>query len=273
MSKHSIAELKTKTVRMRRHIVSMAAQGKTSHVGSALSCVEILAVLYFNIMDVSPRQWDGPDNDRFILSKGHGVMAWYAALAEAGFLALEQLETYAADGGHLGEHPSHTLGRGIQFSTGSLGHGLAVGTGQALAKKMDQRRSRVFVMLSDGECNEGSVWEAAMGAAHQKLDNLVAIIDDNHMQAMGPSRQICGLGSLKDKWAAFGWDATECDGHDINALVKTIETPAQPGKPRAIIARTLLGKGVSFMEDDILWHYQVPSDEDLRKALAELQAS
>ncbi len=258
---------------MRRHIVNMAAEGQTSHVGSALSCVEILTVLYFELMDVTPKRWDAPDNDRFILSKGHGVMAWYAVLAEAGFLRQEELKTYAADGSHLGEHPSHTLGRGIRFSTGSLGHGLAVGTGQALAKKMDQRPGKVFVMVSDGECNEGSVWEAAMGAAQQRLENLVVFVDDNRMQAMGPSRQISALDSLKDKWAAFGFEAVECDGHDVEALINTCRNFKQPGKPKAIIARTCLGKGISFMEDDLLWHYQVPSEGDLRRALAELEVA
>ncbi len=273
MPDHAVKDIQRKAVRMRRHILTMAAEGKTSHVGSALSCVEILAVLYFKLMNVTPQQWNAPDGDRVILSKGHGAMAWYAVLAEAGFLPQEQLRTYAADGSSLGEHPSHTTGAGIRFSTGSLGHGLAIGAGLALAQKMDGRKGRVFIMLSDGECNEGSVWEAAMCAAHQHLDNLIVIIDDNHMQAMGPSRQISALDPLKDKWTAFGWQAAECDGHDANALIKTVEGLAGNGKPKVVIARTHLGKGVSFMEDDLLWHYQVPSSDDLRRGLAELEAA
>ena len=264
--------LHPKTKRMRRHIISMAADGKTSHVGCALSCVEILAALYFKLMNVTPGNWQTPEADRFILSKGHGVMAWYAVLAEAGFFPVEELHTYAADGSYLGEHPSHAMGRGIGYSTGSLGHGLAVAVGQALARKMDKRPGNIFVLLSDGECNEGSVWEAAMCAAQHALDNLVAVIDDNGMQAMGPSRGISALDPLKEKWAAFGWEAVECDGHDVEALVAhCTKLMSTKGKPKVLIARTVLAKGVSFMENRILWHYQIPSADDVRRAFEELK--
>lgn len=273
MSRASISELHRRAVRMRRHIVAMANRGRTSHVGSALSCVDLLTALYFKWMNMKPQQ-DPQNSDRFILSKGHGVMAWYAALEQAGFLPEDQLESYAQNGSHLGEHPCHVGPPGISFSTGSLGHGLAVGAGQALAFKMDARRNRVFVLLSDGECNEGSVWEAAMCAVQQKLGNLVAIIDDNHMQAMGPSREISALDPLKDKWTAFGWEAIECDGHDLSGLVALDKDLKRPGtKPKVLIARTRLGKGVSFMEDKVLWHYQIPSDDDVRRALSELEAA
>lgn len=256
---------------MRRHILTMATYGKTSHVGSALSCVEILAVLYFRFLNVSSKNWLALDANRFILSKGHGAKAWYAVLAEAGFIPLKELDTYAKDGTYLGEHPSHCHTPGIGLSTGSLGHGLAVGAGQALAKKLGQRKGRVFVLVSDGECNEGSIWEAAMCAAQQKLDNLMVIVDDNHMQAMGPSRQISALDSLKNKWTAFGWKVKECDGHNIDALINSCEGLfVNDGKPGILIARTVLGKGVSFMEDRILWHYQIPSEENLHLALKEL---
>ena len=272
MSDYSVKDIQSVATRMRRHILIMAANGKTSHVGSALSCVEILAVLYFRFMNVSSENWLAPEANRFILSKGHGAKAWYAVLAEAEFISLKELDNYAKDGSYLGEHPSHCHTPGIGLSTGSLGHGLGVGAGQALAKKLDQRQGRVFVLVSDGECNEGSIWEAAMCATQHKLDNLMVIVDDNHMQAMGPSRQISALDSLKDKWAAFGWKVKECDGHDIDALINSCEELfVNDGKPSIVIARTVLGKGVSFMEDKILWHYQIPSEENLRVALKELE--
>ncbi len=258
--------------RMRRQVLLMAVNGKTSHVGSALSCVDILAVLYFKLLNVTPQNWQLPDADRFILSKGHGAKAWYAALAEAGFMPAEELGSYAKDGSRLGEHPSHHGVPGIVLSTGSLGHGLAVAAGMAFARKMRQRKGRVFVLLSDGECNEGSVWEAAMIASFQKLDNLTVIIDDNHMQAMGRSRDISGLGSLEEKWGAFGWHTAACDGHDAAALVSACgQVINTHGKPSVVLARTILGKGVSFMENKILWHYQIPSPEELGLALKELE--
>jgi len=268
---YSIEELNNKVNKMRRHILTMATEGKTSHIGSALSCVEILAVLYFHIMSTDPLNWDSPQADRFILSKGHGAMAWYAALAEAGFLEVDQLKQYAADGGHLGEHPSHHLGKGIKVSTGSLGHGLSIGLGMALAKKMDQHKGNVFVLLSDGECNEGSIWEAAMWAAAQQLDNLIVMVDDNHIQAMGHSRRINALEPFAGKWEAFGWQVAACDGHNPQELTTVLQgLMAVQGKPKVLIARTFLGKGISFMEDKLLWHYQVPSADDLSRALAEL---
>ena len=267
----TLEDIRQKTMRMRRDIVAMAAEGKTSHVGSALSCVEILAVLYFKVMNISPRNWQSAGADRFILSKGHGAMAWYAALAEAGFVRREQLAAYAADGGRLGEHPSHGAVPGIILSTGSLGHGLSVAAGMALARKIDGLPSRVFAVLSDGECNEGSVWEAAMCAAHRQLDNLIVVIDDNRWQALGRSREVNALEPFKDKWTAFGWQAYQVDGHDVGALAEVLSGAViRPGRPSVVIARTCLGKGVSFMEDDLLWHYQIPSREQLQKALEEL---
>jgi len=259
---------------IRRHVVQMAAEGKTSHVGSALSCVDILCVLYFRIMKIHPQKWSDPDYDRFILSKGHGVMAWFATLAERGFFDVSLLKEYAVDGGRLGEHPDHGAVPGIKVTTGSLGHGLSVGLGMAVAKKLDESPSRIFVVLSDGECNEGSVWEAVMYAAHQKLDNLVAIIDFNKMQAMGRSPEVNAIEPLTEKWKAFGWIVKEVDGHNSEDLIKALErVPFVEGKPSVVIAHTVLGKGVSFMEDDLLWHYQIPSDEQVNQALEELKLS
>jgi transketolase len=269
---NSIATITEKARLMRQHILKMAASGKTSHVGSALSCADILAVLYFGRMNIDPKSWNLPLWDRFILSKGHGAMAWYAALAEAGFFPKELLNSYSQDGSLLGEHPHHGLLPGITVSTGSLGHGLPVACGMALAARIDKRSTRTFVLISDGECNEGSIWEAAMWASHERLDNLIVIIDDNHMQAMGPSRQISGLDPLSKKWEAFGWQVFETDGHDITALMKTAEQAIKAqGGPRVIIARTVLGQGISFMENDLLWHYQIPSNKQVAAGLKELE--
>jgi len=264
-----ILKLQTSATAIRRQVVQMAFEGQTSHVGSALSCAEILAVLYFHVMDIDPlglRQ-----GDRFILSKGHGVMAWYAALALRGFFPVQRLKEYAVDGSVLGEHPHRGSVPGIEVTTGSLGHGLSIASGMALARAMDQTPGKVFVLLSDGECNEGSIWEAAMYAAQAKLDNLMAIIDDNHMQALGNSRAINALEPLKDKWDAFGWETFEVNGHDAQGLLDAIQKMNAPnGKPKVLIARTCLGKGVSFMENELLWHYQIPSQEQVNQALTEL---
>ena len=275
MKEHSsILEIKRKSILIRKQVVEMAAVGKTSHVGSALSCVDLLVALYFKIMKIDPTNWDSRGADRFILSKGHGAKAWYATLAERGFFSKDMLKDYAKDGSGLGEHPGHGLVPGIKLSTGSLGHGLSVGVGMALAKKLDQLSSRVFVIISDGECNEGSVWEGAMYAAHQKLDNLIALIDFNKMQAMGRSMEVNALEPLKEKWKAFGWAVEEVDGHDMKRIIKVLEKlPFKKHQPSVVIAHTVLGKGVSFMEDKLLWHYQIPSEADLRQALKELESS
>ena len=268
----TLREIKTRTTIIRRHVVQMAAEAKTSHVGSALSCVDILCALYFRVMKTHPQKWDEPDYDRFILSKGHGVMAWFATLAERDFFDVSLLKEYAVDGGRLGEHPDHGTVPGIKVTTGSLGHGLSVGLGMAIVKKIDQSPSRIFVVLSDGECNEGSVWEAVMYAAHQKLDNLVVIIDFNKMQAMGRSPEVNAIEPLAEKWKAFGWAVEEVDGHNIENMVTTLERiPFMKGKPSVVIAHTVLGKGVSFMEDDLLWHYQIPSAEQVKQAFEELK--
>lgn len=267
----SLEAIKEKARLIRCHIVNMAARGKTSHVGSALSCADILAVLYFRFLHIDSLAWDSFSCDRFILSKGHAAMAWYAVLAEAGFFSKEQLVSYAVDGRFLGEHPCHGV-PGVKVSSGSLGHGLPMAVGIALAQQMDKRKTRTFVLISDGECNEGSIWEAAMWAGHHRLDNLIVFIDDNHMQAMGPSRQINGLEPLGEKWKAFGWDVYETDGHDHVALINTTqEATSRQGQPKVVIARTILGKGVSFMENDLLWHYQIPSMGQLQKALVQLE--
>lgn len=271
MSKLSIFDIKQKAKLVRQDVVTMAAVGKTSHVGSSLSCADFLCALYFRVMNTDPKKWDEASMDRFILSKGHGVMGWYATLAHRGFFDRTVLKEYAVDGGRLPEHPGHGVLPGIKVTTGSLGHGLSVGCGMAIAKKLDNLPSRIFVLLSDGECNEGSIWEAAMYCAHQKLDNLTVLIDDNNMQAMGRSREVNAIAPLADKWRAFGWATKEIDGHNLDEIVGALEAlPFEKGKPNCVIGRTVLGKGVSFMENELLWHYQIPSDEQLKKALVEL---
>ncbi len=270
----TISDIQHKAQLIRRDIIDMAYYGKTSHVGSALSCADICAVLYLHVMNINITNWQTPSADRFILSKGHGVKAWYATLRHADFIPERYLKTYAVDGSQLGEHPSPNALPGIIVGSGSLGHGLNIAAGMAMAKKMDHRASRIFVLMSDGECNEGSVWEAAMAIANQKLDNVIVIIDDNGWQAMGRSRQVSGLDPLSYKWASFGWETHECDGHDLVSLVTVLDTSKRRvGKPQVIIAKTCLGKGVSFMEDDLLWHYQIPSKDQHAAALKELGVS
>lgn len=256
--------------RIRSHVVTMSWRAKAPHVASALSCVDILVALYFRVAKLYREEPSHPDRDRIILSKGHACAALYACLAEFGYMPTEQLESFAQPGSILGLHPSFTPEIGIEATTGSLGHGLGIGCGIALAAKVDEKPNRVFVVLSDGECNEGSVWEAAMWAPAQGLSNVVAIVDFNKLQAIGRSTEIMSLAPLTEKWSAFGWDSVEIDGHDFGQLLDAFDS-RHPSKPRAVIAHTVKGKGVSFMENDIEWHYRPPSDTDLSRALNELR--
>jgi transketolase len=246
----------------------MAHDARSPHVGSALSCVDLLVALFFAEMRIDPPR---VDEDRFILSKGHGCMSYYAALAARGYFPSSLLATYAQNGSALPEHPSPHGVPGIEVGTGSLGHGLSIGAGAALARALDRRPGRTFVLLSDGECNEGSVWEAAMFAAGRKLAQLVAIVDYNKLQATGRSDEITALRPLPDKWRAFGWAVREIDGHDMAEIVRTLGAlPFTAGAPSAIVAHTVKGKGVSFMEDTLEWHYRPPDDGELARALREL---
>jgi len=248
----------------------MAHAGRTPHVASALSCADVLAALYFGALRIDPSTPEDEERDRFILSKGHGCMALYATLAERGFFPEEVLEEYARDGGRLAEHPSPRCVPGLDAATGSLGHGLSLGAGLALAAKIQEQSFRVFVLLSDAECAEGSVWEAALFAGSRGLDNLVAIVDFNKWSAMGRTGSY--LEPLADKWKAFGWSCTEIDGHDADALGATFaRVPFEPSRPAVIIAHTIKGKGVSFMENNLEWHYRPPNDNDLKQALEEIE--
>jgi len=254
-------------VAIRRIILEQSKRANVGHVGSCLSVTDIVAALYGGVLDI-----DDPgdaDRDRFILSKGHAALALYAALHLRGWLSAEELDTFCGDGSHLGVHPEHYVA-GVDFSTGSLGHGLAVGVGAALAARAQASARRVFVLMSDAECNEGSVWEAAMFAAHHRLANLVAIVDDNGQQALGHTRDILDLGPLADRWRAFGWDARVVDGNDAGAVAAELAGPGLTDQPRVVVAKTVFGKGVSFMEGQVRWHYMPMSDAEHAQALEEV---
>jgi transketolase len=248
---------------LRRVILEQAFRAGVGHIGSALSVVEILVAL-FRVMDGEPGQ---QERDRLVFSKGHAALALYAALQLSGRLSREDLETYCGDGTLLGTHPEHAL-PGVDFSTGSLGHGLSLGAGAALAARLQGSDRRAFVLVSDAECNEGSLWEAAMFAAHQGLGKLTAIVDANGQQALGYTRDVLDLEPLAQRFAAFGWGTDEVDGHDVDALVHALERRGD--SPRAIVARTTFGKGVSYMEGLVKWHYWPMSDADFERALAEV---
>ena len=259
---------------IRRHVVHMTHRAKSSHAGSSLSMADLLAVLYSRVLRVDPARPDWPDRDRFILSKGHAAAAAYAALAERGFFPVAALESFYQDGSALAGHITHTGVPGVDASTGSLGHGLGLACGMALAGRQDARTYRVFALLSDGECDEGSIWEAVLFAAHEGLENLVAIVDYNKIQSLGRVEDVMPLEPFADKWRAFDWAVREIDGHHLEAISTALDAvPFAAGRPNCVIAHTVKGKGVSFMEDKLLWHYRPPDDHELRLALAELEAS
>jgi transketolase len=256
---------------IRIHVLNMTHRAGGSHIGTNYSMVELLAVLYNEILRVDPSSPDWPDRDRFVLSKGHGCAALYATLAECGFFPVEWLETFYQNGSRLAGHATHTHVPGIEISTGSLGHGLPVATGMALAGKRDGKSSRVFCLLSDGECDEGSTWEPILFAPQHKLDNLVAIVDYNKIQSLGTVKQVMDLDPFADKFRAFRWAVREIDGHNLDEIQIALEqVPYELGKPSCIIAHTVKGKGVSFMENKLLWHYRSPQGEEFSSALAEL---
>lgn len=258
--------------RIRRHAVEMTSRGGSSHVGAVLSLADIVAVLYGRVLRVRPDEPRWPGRDRFILSKGHAGAGVYAALAETGFFPVEKLRTHYQDGSDLSGHVSHKGIPGVELSTGSLGHGLSVGCGMAYAAKLDGKPHRVFVLLSDGECDEGSNWEAILFAGHHKLDNLVAIIDYNKIQSLDRVSRTLALEPFAEKWQAFGWAVREIDGHDHAALEAALtEIPVEADKPTCVIAHAVKGKGVSFMENTVLWHYRTAKGDELEAALRELE--
>lgn len=257
--------------RIRRHAIQMTSVGKSSHVGSILSMADIIAVLYGEILHFDPNNPRMPARDRFILSKGHAGAGVYAALAESGFFSTSKLATHYQDGSDLSGHVSHKRVPGVEVSTGSLGHGLPIATGFALNALRDGAAHRVFVVLGDGECDEGSNWEAIMFAAHHRLSNLVAIVDYNKLQSLDSIENTLGLEPFAAKWRAFGWRTFEVDGHDHGELISALQRPlSDEFRPTCIIAHTVKGYGISFMENQVLWHYRSPQGDELKAALEEL---
>lgn len=267
----TLAMLKHKANVMRQDIVKMVAEASSGHPGGSLSAADILAVLYFHEMNLDPSKLDDPNRDRFVLSKGHASPVLYAALAEKGFFPKEELKTFRKINSRLQGHPSKKSLPGVEMSTGSLGQGLSAANGMALAGKMDNLDYRVYVMLGDGEIQEGMIWEAAMASGHYKLDNLTAFLDYNHLQIDGVIDDIMNPAPVDDKFRAFNWNVITIDGHDFNEIDDAIqEAKHTKGKPTIIIANTIKGKGVSFMENEVGWHGTAPNDEQLAQALEEL---
>lgn len=266
-----IDNLKRIAAETRLLVIRMSHAARTAHLGSSLSCIDILTALYGSILRIDPANSADPNRDRCILSKGHAVSALYACLAKHGFFPEELLREFNEDGSSLPEQPSPGCVPGLEWATGSLGHGLPVALGMALAARIKGQGYHCFAVLSDGECEEGSVWEAAMMAAKQGAENLVAVIDYNKLQATGRVNEIMQVEPLREKWESFGWHAAEVDGHDLEALTASLRAAVEnKGAPSAIIAHTIKGKGVSFMEDDNNWHYRSPSGEEVEAAKAEL---
>lgn len=257
---------------MRRHIVKLNAYSPAGgHTGADLSQVELLTALYFRILNVAPDRIDDAERDIYIQSKGHAVGCYYCVLAEAGFFPVDWLSTYQHANSHLPGHPVRQKTPGIELNTGALGHGLPVAVGLALAAKKSNSARRIFLITGDGELAEGSNWEAALAAAHYGLDNLVIINDKNNLQLAGPTREIMNTDPLADKWRAFGMQVTECQGNDMASVVSTLEGLKQEGKPNVVIANTIKGAGISFIQGRPEWHHRVPKGEEIELALEELK--
>jgi transketolase len=265
-------ELQLKSVRLRRLTLEAIVGAGAGHTGGSLSCLDLLNVLYNRILNVSPETFGSATRDRYVQSKGHSVEALYAVLADRGFFPEAELKTICHYKSHFVGHPTRKI-PGIEMNTGALGHGLPISIGMALAGKMDAAPYRVFTLLGDGELAEGSNWEAALAAAHYKLDNLTAIIDHNTLQITGHTRDVMSNEPLDEKWRAFGWAVKIVNGHDYAELTEALSKPAVVGKPTCVIANTIKGRGVSFMENVAKWHHGVPSEAELKQALSELKAA
>ncbi|HEY1661612.1 MAG TPA: transketolase [Verrucomicrobiae bacterium] len=264
-------DLQLKSVRLRKRLLEAIVDAGAGHTGGGLSCLDILNVLYNRILNVSPQNFSSPARDRYVQSKGHSVEALYTVLADRGFFPEAELKTICHYQSHFIGHPTRHV-PGIEMNTGALGHGLPICVGMAIAGKMDSAAYRVFTLLGDGELAEGSNWEAAMAAAHYKLDNLTAIIDHNTLQISGRTRDVMSSEPIDEKFRAFGWAVKAVNGHDFAELTAALSQPLETGKPTCIIANTIKGRGVSFMEDVAKWHHGVPADAELKQALAELDA-
>lgn len=266
-----VAQLEDIARRLRFKIIQTSSKTGTPHLASCLSCVDILVALYFDVMDINPQNPRDENRDRFVLSKGHAAPALFQTLAARGYYPEVWLDKYGEDGGIFAEHPpTPDQLAGIEAATGSLGHGFPMGVGMSLSGKIKSQPYRTYVVLGDGECNEGTIWEAAMFAAAQKLSRLCVIIDFNKWQATDRSREVLALDPLADKWRAFGWRVKELDGHNIPALISAFAEFQCGDQPMAIVAHTIKGRGVSFMEDDNNWHYRIPTAEEVEMAKAEL---
>jgi transketolase len=260
---------------IRSDIITMSHHSRVPHLASALSCVDLLVACYWGFCDITPENIASPDRDRFILSKGHAAPALYATLARRGIIPLQLLETLGEQGSPLAEQPAPACVPGVEWATGSLGHGLSAGLGMALAARIRGQNFKTAVLVSDGECNEGSVWEAAMLGAAQRVGSLTVLVDYNKWQATGKSDEVMALAPLRAKWEAFGWESYEVDGHDFAEIKTALACAELPGRdrPLAIVAHTIKGRGVSFMEDDNNWHYRIPNADELGQACAELGVS
>lgn len=268
----NMIDLQLKAVQIRMDVLKMIHRAKAGHTGGSLSNTDILTALYYKVMSIDPENPNWEERDRFVLSKGHSVESLWCILADRGFFPREELNTFSQFGTRLIGHPNNEV-PGVEMNTGALGHGLSISVGMALAAKRDGKKYRVFCLMGDGEQAEGSIWEAAMSGAHYQLDNLIGIIDRNGLQITGDTEDVMSLEPLDEKWRAFGWHVIEVDGHDFTELVSAFEAvPEVPGKPTLVIANTIKGKGVSFAENVARWHHQVPNDEELERALAELAA-
>ena len=268
----SLDEMSSMVKKLRRHVIMMIGKAGSGHPGGSLSAAEIVTALFFKILRLDPANPRWAERDRFILSKGHAAPILYAALAERGYFPVEELATLRILGSCLQGHCDMTATRGVEMSSGSLGQGLSFGIGIALAGRLDARDYRVYVLMGDGECDEGQVWEAAMASAHFKLDNLVAIVDHNELQIDGWNRDVMSLEPLAEKWKAFGWHAIEVNGHELSQLIAAFdEAKGVKGKPTVIIAHTIKGKGVSFMENNVDFHGKAPTLAEMEKALEELK--
>lgn len=271
MAKAEIKKLKKLAIQVRRDVLKMIYGSKDGHIGAALSTVEVLVVLYSKILKIDKRDLSSKERDRFILSKGHGCASLYSVLARLGFFPMDELEKFCTRSGILGGHPDHKKVPGVEVSTGSLGHGFPMGVGFAMAAKLEKSRRKIFCVVGDGECNEGSTWEAVAIASHQKLDNLVVILDNNGMQSSGRAVAVQDPHDLKLKWSSFGWETLDVDGHDINKIFSALtRCPLSKDKPTVLIAHTVKGKGIPFMENDDKWHTGIPTEEEYLKAMKEI---
>ena len=265
-------DLRLKSIRLRKRLLEVIYHAGAGHTGGSLSCLDILNVLYNRILRVSPETIGDSNRDRYIQSKGHSVEALYVVLADRGFFPETQLDALGGYQSRFIGHPTRKV-PGIEMNTGALGHGLPISVGLALAGKMDQADYRVFTLLGDGEQAEGSNWEAAMAAAHYRLDNLIAILDHNTLQITGRTRDVCSNEPLDEKYRAFGWTVRTVNGHDLSELTAALRKPPRKGRPTCVVANTVKGKGVSFMENSVLWHYRSPQGEEYERAMAQLEAA